>query len=233
MILGGRRMLRIISALLFVAGVAACTNANDLEEAPTDLGDFRLGHNIVVAPKMQKGPLSREASKEEWIASLTGAIAERFDRYEGDRLYHFGVSVEGYVLAQPGVPVVLSPKSVLIINLTVWDDAAQKKLNPEPKQITVLESLSGETMVGSGLTQTAEQQMQNLSRNAVKQIEVYLTRMNNAEGWFTTGEADDGTAETEETTEDEDALSMEAPEAQEPETQESGDITVAPLDEDA
>lgn len=227
-------MLRIISALLFLAGAAACTNSNDLDKAPTDLGDFRLGHNIVVAPKMQKGPLSREASKEEWIASLTGAISDRFDRYEGDRLYHLGISVEGYVLAQPGVPVVLSPKSVLIVNVTVWDDAAEKKLNPEPKQITVLESLSGETMVGSGLTQTAEQQMENLSRNAAKQIEVYMTRMNNAEGWFTTGEAeapgtDEDAAETaKQATEDAGAVSTETPDIPE-----SVDAAATVVEEDA
>jgi len=215
-------MLRNISALLILAVVAACTNSDDLDQAPTDLGDFRLAHNIVVAPKMQKGPLSREASKEEWVASLTGAIAERFDRYEGDRLYHLGVSVEGYVLAQPGVPVVLSPKSVLIVNVTVWDDAAEKKLNPEPRQITVLESLSGDTMVGSGLTQTAEQQMQNLSRNAAKQIETYMVRMNNAEGWFTTGKAD---AQTGDEQGDEDAAARPEKEAE--------DATGAVMEEDA
>jgi hypothetical protein len=182
-------MPRFITALLIMAGLAACTNANDLDRAPVDMGDFRLGHNIVVAPKMQKGPLSREASEEEWAEALTDAIAERFDRYEGDRLYHFGVSVEGYVLAQPGVPVVLSPKSVLIIRLTVWDDAAEKKLNAEPKQITIMETLSGDTMVGSGLTQTKQEQMSNLSRNAAKQIQTYLVRMMNAEGWFVPEEA--------------------------------------------
>ena len=192
-------MPRFIIALLILAGLAACTNANDLDRAPVELGDFRLGHNIVVAPKMQKGPLSREASKEEWVEALTGAIAERFDRYEGDRLYHFGVSVEGYVLAQPGVPVVLSPKSVLIIRLTVWDDAAEKKLNPEPKQITIMETLSGETVVGSGLTQTKEEQMHNLSRNAAKQIETYLVRQMNAEGWFA---PDEDTATGDETSDD-------------------------------
>ena len=46
-------------------GLAACTNANDLDEAPCRLGDFNLVHNVVVAPKAAKGPLSREASKEQ------------------------------------------------------------------------------------------------------------------------------------------------------------------------
>lgn len=177
-------MTRILSLFALLLGLAACTNANDLDKAPVDLGDFRLGHNIVVAPKMVKGPVSREATADEWIASLTGAVAERFERYSGEKLYHFGVSVEGYVLAQPGIPVVASPKSVLIINLTVWDDAKGKKLNDKPEQITVLESLSGNSIVGSGLTQSKEQQMQNLSRNTAKMIEEFLVRKQAEEGWF-------------------------------------------------
>ena len=167
-------MSRILILFALMFGLTACTNSNDLDKAPVDLGTFQLGHNVVVAPKMVKGPVSREASKEEWIASLHGAIAERFDRYEGDKLFHFGVSVEGYVLAQPGIPIVASPKSVLIINLTVWDDAKGKKLNEKPEQITVLETFSGDTLVGSGLTQSKEQQMLNLSRNAAKMIQDYL-----------------------------------------------------------
>ncbi len=167
-------MFRLLALLATFALVSACTNSNDLDQAPADLGNFNLGHNIVVAPNLVKGPLSREASKEEWIASMTAAVSERFDRYEGEALYHFGVSVDGYVLAAPGIPIVLSPKSVLIIKLTVWDDATQTKLNEEAEQITVLESLSGETLVGSGLTQSREQQMENLSRNAAKMIENYL-----------------------------------------------------------
>lgn len=177
-------MLRILAVIPLLFALSACTNANDLGDPPVDLGSFRLGHNIVVAPKMVKGPVSREATPQEWIDSLTGTIGERFDRYEGEKLFHFGVSVEGYVLAQPGIPLVASPKSVLIINLTVWDDAKGKKLNEKPEQITVLESLSGNSIVGSGLTQSKEQQMQNLSRNAAKLIQRFLQKQNAEQGWF-------------------------------------------------
>ena len=31
---------------------------------------------------------------------MEAAIEERFSRYDGDSLYHLGISVEGYVLAQ-------------------------------------------------------------------------------------------------------------------------------------
>lgn len=176
-------MLRFV-ALLGIVALSACANSNDLEKPPVPLGDFSLGHNIVVANNMVKGPVSREATQEEWTTSLKSAIAARFDRYDGDRLYHFGVSVQGYVLAQPGVPVVASPKSVLILHLDVWDDAKGVRLLEEPKQITVLESLSGETFLGSGLTQSKEIQMENLSRNAAKLIQNYLEKMHKEEGWF-------------------------------------------------
>ena len=167
-----------------VVMLAACNGAADLQEAPVPLGDFNLVHNIAVAPKAQKGPLSREASKEMLTKALTDATAERFGRYHGARNYHFGMSIEGYVLAQPGIPIVFAPKSILIINLTVWDDAKRKKLTPKPHQITVLESFDQGAIVGSGYTKSAEEQLKNLSQNAAKSIESYLVKMNEEEGWF-------------------------------------------------
>lgn len=183
-----RVMLRLLVPVAFLAMVAACSpSGEDLDKPAVPLGDFRLGHNVVVAPKAVKGPFSRDVPKEEMTKSLQDAVAARFGRYEGDRLYHFGISVEGYVLAAPGVPLVYNPKSVMIINLTVWDDAAGKKLNDEPAQLTVFESLSGETVISSGLTQTKEEQLHNLSVNAAKQIEIFLTKQIKEEGWFNAG----------------------------------------------
>ncbi len=177
-------MLRLTVLFAAFLSLAACAGKGDLQEPPVPLGDFALGHNVVVAPNLVKGPVSRDASQEEWIAAVEKAISDRFDRYEGARLYHLGLSVEGYVLAQPGIPVVLSPKSVLIVRVTAWDDEAGRKLNEEPHQLTVLESLSGETVVGSGLTQSKEKQMENLSYNLAKQVERWLVRMNAENGWF-------------------------------------------------
>ncbi len=179
-------MMRLAVTGLLLAALAACSvdGTKDLNEAPVPLGQFNLGHNIVVAPKAVKGPLSRDASEEELTEALTKAISDRFDRYEGESLYHFGVSVEGYVLAAPGIPLVYSPKSVMIINVTVWDDAAGVKLNEKPEQLTVFESLSGETVVSSGLTQSKEQQLENLTVNAAKQIELFLVRQKREAGWF-------------------------------------------------
>eukprot|EP00581_Thalassiosira_minuscula_P025811 CAMPEP_0184409550 /NCGR_PEP_ID=MMETSP0738-20130409/4177_1 /TAXON_ID=385413 /ORGANISM="Thalassiosira miniscula, Strain CCMP1093" /LENGTH=187 /DNA_ID=CAMNT_0026767297 /DNA_START=108 /DNA_END=671 /DNA_ORIENTATION=+ len=169
--------------------LAACGGSADLDEAPAPLGDFKLVHNIVVAPKAQRGPLSRKASEEQLVETMRSAIAERFDRYDGSSRYHFGISVEGYVLAVPGVPVVLAPKSILIINLTVWDDAAGEKLNDEPKQITVAETFGTGALIGSGYTLDADAQLVQLSQNAAKAVERYLSTQQAEQGWFQPDEA--------------------------------------------
>ncbi|UWR26904.1 hypothetical protein K3757_02925 [Sulfitobacter sp. S223] len=182
--MGRMTLMRKTGAMLLAGALAACNGASDLNKAAVPLGDFNLGHNIVVAPKVQKVPLCREMDTETMTKMLQEAVAERFDRYDGDRLYHFGVSIEGYCLAPPGVPVVAAPKSVMIIRVTVWDDAKNKKLNATAHQITVFESLDQGPLVGSGYTKTAEEQFKNLSQNAVKQIENYLVRQNREKGWF-------------------------------------------------
>ena len=177
-------MMRVIFGLLVMAVLAACSSTADLNDPPVPLGDFRLEHNIVVASKAQRGPLSRPATEEDLTEAVRGALAERFGRYQGKSRYHFGVSVEGYVLAQPGIPLVLSPKSALILNVTVYDDAAGKKLNDKPQQITVLETFGTAPIIGTGYTMSADEQLTELSQNAAKAIERYLVRQQASEGWF-------------------------------------------------
>lgn len=169
-----------LKAFLLSLTLAAC-GQSDLAEPPVPLGDFALGLNIIVADNVQKVPISRDASPDEWEAAMKQAVQERFGRYEGSKLYNLGISVDGYALAPPGIPVVAAPKSVLVVTANIWDDAAQLKLNPEGKQFTVFESLSGETVIGTGLTRTKQQQMDALSYNAVKKVETWL--LENPE-WF-------------------------------------------------
>ena len=167
-------MIRRFLAFVFLTLTVACTSSTDLKDPPVDLGNFRLGHNVVVASKMKQAAISRNATQEEWIASMTKAVDERFGRYDGERLYQLGVSIEGFSIAPPGIPLVVSPKSILVIRATLWDDAKGAKLNEEAKQFTVFESLSGDTVVGSGLTKTKEEQMEGLSRNAAKMIQTWM-----------------------------------------------------------
>lgn len=170
--------LSALGLSLFV--LSACAT-NDLAQPPVPLGDFALGLNIIVADKVEKVPISRNATVEEWEAVMTKAVDARFGRYQGTKLFNIGISVDGYALAPPGIPVVAAPKSVLVITANVWDDAAQKKLNAEGKQFTVFESLSGDTVIGTGITRTKQQQMDALAYNAVKRVEEWF--LQNPE-WF-------------------------------------------------
>ena len=52
-------MVRILSALISIVVLSACNGASDLDKPAVPLGDFNLYHNIVVAPKVQKLPISR------------------------------------------------------------------------------------------------------------------------------------------------------------------------------
>ncbi|MHC9234714.1 hypothetical protein ACX9MO_03635 [Pseudooceanicola sp. 502str34] len=174
-------MFRKLIPLALCMAAAACTNPNDMDGTTPDLGDFLLGHNIVVASKAQEGPMSRTASEAEWKTAMTDAMQERFGRYDGDHYYHIGTSIEGYVLAQPGIPLVLSPKSILLVNVTVWDDELGKKLNEKPHTISVIETFGGHSIMGSGYTMEPEEQMRGLARNAAKEIERWM--LENRE-WF-------------------------------------------------
>lgn len=177
-------MIRLFVLLAGLAMMSACTPATP-DEPLESLGAFSLGHNIVVAPKMQKVPGSRDATQDEWIEVMTSEVEARFGRYEGDQLYHFGISIEGFFLAPPGIPIVLSPKSVLAINVTVWDDSAGGKLNSDVKTLTVFETTSADSfLVGSGHSRTREEQLRGLARNAVGQIEEWMLEQHQENGWF-------------------------------------------------
>jgi hypothetical protein len=175
------RLTRLAPVAL-VAALAACAAPDPLTDDLPSMGNFRLGHNIVVADSMQQIPPSREASAEDWVAILTSEIDRRFGDYDGDRLYHIGIAIDGYALAPPGVPLVLNPRSILVLSVNVWDDALGAKLHEEPEQILVMEGASAETaIVGSGYTRTAEEQMQVLARNAARRIQQWM--LTNPE-WF-------------------------------------------------
>lgn len=178
-------MIRVFLFLSAFLALIGCTPKN-LDQPPADLGNFSLGHNVVVATKMQKGPVSRDATQDEWTKALKFAVDRRFGRYDSDKLYHFGVSVEGYMLAPPGLPLVYTPKSALILNVTVWDDSLGKKMNDTPHQITVLEDTNQDSiLIGSGWGRTKEEQIAGLSYNAIYAIEDWLLEQKEQLNWFT------------------------------------------------
>lgn len=168
-------ILRPLAFCLGLLSLAACAQ-NDLAEPPVPLGDFALGLNIAVADNIQMVPISRAAEPKDWEEAIRKAVDARFGptRYQGSKLYNIGIAIDAYALAPPGIPLVASPKSVVVITANIWDDAAEKKLNDEGRQFTVFEGLSGETMIGSGLTKSKKQQMETLAYNAVKRVEDWL-----------------------------------------------------------
>jgi hypothetical protein len=167
------RFARFVVLGFALALLAAC-QTNDLKEPPPPLGDFVLGLNIAVADNVQKVPISRDADPKDWEASVKKAVASRFGRYEGNRIYNIGISIDAYALAPPGIPLVVSPKSILVVTANIWDDATGVKLNPEGKQMTIFEGASPDTVIGSGLTQNKQKQMETLSYNAAKSVEKWL-----------------------------------------------------------
>lgn len=179
------RALTRLATLGLVLILGACAASDPLEEDLPDMGDFRLAYNIVVADNMQQVPPSRNATGEEWIEVLTAEIDRRFGGYEGERLYHIAIHVDAYSLAVPGIPVVLSPKSILVISANVWDDELRAKLHEEPRQLTIFEGASAQSIIGSGLTRSREEQMQVLARNAARRVQLWM--LENPE-WFSIDE---------------------------------------------
>lgn len=173
------RAVALIAAVL----LSACSK-DGLDQPPTPLGDFRLGLNVVVGETARQIPPTRGATAEEWEAALKTEIDRRFGRYRGSGEYHLGVSVDAYALAIPGVPVVVKPRSILVVSATVWDNSTRQKLNGQVKQLTVLEStgfLTPDSIIGSGLMRSKAEQMQSLSYNAARAIEAWLKQN---EDWF-------------------------------------------------
>lgn len=168
-------------AVLLLSLTAACTDL-DPNGPLKPLGDFRLGYNFVRATGVQKGPFSRDATENELTASMTEAVETRLGRYDGDGLYHLGIAIGGYVLAQPGLPVIYTPKSALIFDVTVYDNATQQKLNEKPHRITAFEGLENTApIVGSGIARGKEEQLANLTREGARLLQQWLSE--NKE-WF-------------------------------------------------
>lgn len=168
-------MTQRILGLLAILALSACGAEEDLSLPPEPLGQFRLGHNIAIADDVMKGPFSREFTVDQLEASVQNAVAERLRRYDGDGLYHLGIVIGGVVLAQPGIPVVYAPRSAMIVDVTVFDNSTQKKLNEEPFRIIAGEGLrNAAPIIGSGYVRTAEEQLDNLATEVAKAIEDWL-----------------------------------------------------------
>jgi len=172
--------------LLIVAAVAlaSCAPLDDLEGPAPELGQFRLGHVVVLADDVAYGPFSRTIPAEEIVATVERSVTERLGppRYDGDGLYHLGILVGGLVLAHPGLPTIYTPSSTMILEVNVFDNSTRAKLNAEPHEILVQEGIENTVpILGSGLVRGRSAQLRNLSFEAAEAIQAWL--LENPE-WF-------------------------------------------------
>ena len=71
-------MLRILTLITGLALMGACTQTQVYEE-PESLGEFKLRVNYAFADKAVKGPVSRDATPEEWTAAIEATEGVRLD----------------------------------------------------------------------------------------------------------------------------------------------------------
>ncbi|KIC21165.1 hypothetical protein [Leisingera sp. ANG-S3] len=176
-------MIRVLSVLASLALLAAC-GETQLNEAPEDLGAFQARVTHVYTEKALQWPLSRDAEHSEWTAPIENALKTRLRRYDGAQQYDVAVTLEGFMLAPPGVPVLFSPKSAVVVNVFVYD-VAQKKFLAKKHQMQIFESTTGESAVlGSGHARTKQEQIQGLAINIADKVEEWMAEQHEAEGWF-------------------------------------------------
>ncbi len=176
-------MFRILTTLMVALFLAAC-GETQLNEAPEDMGAFRARVVHVFTDKALKWPLSRDAEASEWNASMERAMETRLRRYDGAQEYDVAVSLEGFLLAPPGIPVLVNPKSVVVVNVFVYD-VARKEYLARKVQMEVYEDTTGQSAIlGSGHSRTKEEQIAGLSLNIADKIEEWMAEEHKENGWF-------------------------------------------------
>jgi len=174
--INGRLGMAFAALTLLLAACASRPEAPAEEPVPEPMGDFKLGFVVVVAKNPEIGPMSRKVTEEQLINAFKPKLERRLRAFDGERLYNVAVTIEGYILAKPGIPVVASMSSGIVVALNVWDDERAVRVTEEHKRFTVVEKLSGKSFIGSGLTQTKEQQLESLAESTVEQIMDYLRK---------------------------------------------------------
>ncbi|WP_286193366.1 hypothetical protein [Tropicibacter sp. R16_0] len=178
-----RSMIRLLFSLACVSFLAAC-GSTQLNEAPEDLGAFSARVIHVYTDKAKQWPLSRSAEPSEWNAPMENAMETRLRRYQGGQEYDVAVSLEGYMLAPPGVPVLVNPKSVAVVNVFVYDVANETFL-AKKQQMEIFEDTTGQSAIlGSGHSRTKEEQIAGLSLNIADAIEEWIAEQHAENGWF-------------------------------------------------
>ena len=170
----------LASVMLVLTGCAE----TQIDEAPESLGEFKLRVNYAFADKAVQGPVSRDATPAEWTAAIEQAVDQRLARYQGTQEYDIGISLEGFMLAPPGVPILMNPRSTAIVRVNLYD-VERKEFLAKAHQMQVFEDTSGESaLVGSGHARTREEQLAGLALNVADKVEEWMAEQHSVEGWF-------------------------------------------------
>lgn len=185
-------MKHLLTTLPLLTLLVACGETR-LDEAPEDLGAFEARVTHVYTEKALQWPLSRNADHSEWTAPIENALNARLRRYKGTQQYDVAVTLEGFMLAPPGVPVLFSPKSAVVVNVFVYD-VENKTYLAKKHQMEIFESTTGQSaLVGSGHARSKEEQIQGLAVNIADKVEEWMAEQHREQGWFALRDAAEAT----------------------------------------
>ncbi|OIQ34881.1 MAG: hypothetical protein BM559_05370 [Roseobacter sp. MedPE-SWchi] len=176
-------MIRILALLASLVLLAACEETQ-LNEAKEDLGDFNMRVSFVYTDKALQWPLSRAAETSEWNEPIERALEARLGRYNGAGKYDVAITLEGFLLATGGIPVLVNPKSAAVVNVFVYDVTTKTYLLKE-HQMKIFEDTTGESaIIGSGYSRTKAEQIDGLALKIVDGLEEYMAAQHAEKGWF-------------------------------------------------
>ncbi len=183
-------MFRIFAFLAAMLVLLTACGETTLNEAPEDLGDFNMRVSFVYTDKALQWPLSRAAETSEWNEPIERAVEARLGRYNGSGKYDVPITLEGFLLATGGIPVLVNPNSAAVVNVFVYD-VSGKTFLAEKVQMEIFEDTTGESaLVGSGHSRTKAEQIDGLALNIADKIEEYIAEKHLEEGWFAPREAE-------------------------------------------
>lgn len=166
-----------VLGLTLMLGLAGCgAQTFDADEPVEPIGNFQLGFLAMVAEE-PKAVLSRQIPDEVLQGAFEQTFQDWFGRFEGGKLYHLGVKIEQY-----SVPRGIGGRSAVQLLVTVWDDAAQAKLNAEPEVFQIIRVFESGL---ERLNMSDEEQLKKLSVAAATELDEWLRTRLAEDGWFT------------------------------------------------
>lgn len=138
--------------------------------------NIRFNHISIVATDMVKNAYSDDVSPEDMTTQLRRAITSKLSELQGDRVYNIGIKVTGYMLANPSVLTVSSPKSVLMLSVSVWNDSPDNKLMLPPSTVIAVDGLYGSALSIAKSQGSKDQRLAALTGRAGVEIAQYLAR---------------------------------------------------------